>query len=400
MAKQQKIIGVGGFETSPKAREYVNQVLTDGRLSYGRWHQRFEQQFAELHDCRFAAFCNSGTSALQVALAAMKELHGLRDGDEVILPATTFVATYNVILYNNLTPVLVDVDPTTYLIDPEKIAAAITPRTKAILPVHLFGMPCDMDPILHVADTHGLRILEDSCETMFSRYRGRRVGSFGDAGCFSTYIAHILVTGVGGLVTTNDQDLYILVRSLLNHGRDSIYLSIDDSKTDQPQIHKEVIGKRFSFVRPGFSYRATELEAALGVAQLEDHAALIRRRQENAAYITEALAPWSDHLQLPSVPANREHVFMMYPIVIKPQSRVAKQALVEYLETEEGIETRDMLPLVNQPVYRDRIPDPKQYPVSKWIVDNGFYIGSHPYLTQEDLRRIRDGFARAFDTLL
>src|SRR3712207_6174410 len=196
--------------------------------------RRFEQEFAELHGCRFGVMSNSGTSSLQVALQALKERHGWEDGDEVIVPAVTFVATSNIVLHNRMTPVFVDVLPDTYNIDPARIEARITERTRAIVPVHLFGLPADMDPILELARAHDLKVIEDSCEAMFATYRGRPVGSFGDVACFSTYVAHFLVTGVGGLGTTNDGELAVAMRSLINHGRDSIYLSIDDDATDDP----------------------------------------------------------------------------------------------------------------------------------------------------------------------
>src|SRR5262249_5744359 len=155
--------------------------------------------------------CNSGTSALQIALAALKEVYGWQDGDEVLVPALTFVATPNVVFYNNLKPVFVDVDPQYFTIEPSKIEAKITPRTRAVMPVHIGGLPCDMDPILELACRHDLRIVEDSAEAMFSCYRGRPVGSFGDVGCFSTYVAHMLVTGVGGVCTTNDPGLIVIL---------------------------------------------------------------------------------------------------------------------------------------------------------------------------------------------
>lgn len=393
MGKNVNLVGVGGYKTPERAKKYILEVLEDGRLSYGRWHQAFESKFAKIHGCRFAVFCNSGTSALHVALAAIKEKYDIHDGDEVIVPATTFISTSNIVIYNNLKPVFVDVDPQTYLIDPDEIMKAITPKTKVIIPVHLFGLPCDMNPIEKIAKEHGVKLLEDSCETMFSNYRGKPVGSLGDAGCFSTYIAHLLITGVGGLVTTNDPDLYILARSLINHGRDSIYLSIDDSATEDSRKLTEIIEKRFSFVRFGHSFRATEMEAALGLAQLEEYESMHSARLANARFLTENLQQFSDYLQLPFIPNGREHAFMMYPIVIKKDAPFGKRKMVEYLEMEKLIETRDMLPLINQPVYKNLIPDQNKYPVSKWILDNGFYVGCHQFLTHEGLSRIIEGIS-------
>src|SRR5687768_1588968 len=183
-----KQIGVGGLELGAPERKYLDEVIASNRLSYGPMTARFERDFAELHDCRYSVFCNSGTSALHIALAALKERHGWANGDEVIVPALTFVATSNIVLHNGMVPVFVDVERDTYNLDPRLLEEKITPRTRAIIPVHLFGLPCDMDPILEVARRHDLRVIEDSCETMFAGYKGRKVGSLGDIGCFSTYI--------------------------------------------------------------------------------------------------------------------------------------------------------------------------------------------------------------------
>jgi len=197
-----KQIGVGGLEIGPLERKYVNQVLDSSRLSHGPFSQRFESLFAREHDCQFACFLNSGTSALHIALAVLKERHGWRDGDEVLVPAVTFISTANIVIYNGMRPVFVDVDLRTYNMDPAQMEKKISGRTRAVIPVHLFGLPAQMDAIMEVANRRGLRLIEDSCETMFATCDGKKVGSFGDIGCFSTYVAHILVTGVGGFCTT------------------------------------------------------------------------------------------------------------------------------------------------------------------------------------------------------
>lgn len=388
---ERPIIGVGALSVSPRARELVMQTLTNNRLSYGPMTQEFERRFAQIHDCRFGVMSNSGTSALHIAVAGLKELGGWRDGDEVIIPSVTFVATSNVVLHNNLTPVFVDVDRAYYELDPELVEAKITSRTRAIVPVHLFGQPCDMNPILDIARRHDLRIIEDSCETMFARYRGRSVGSFGDIACFSTYVAHLLVTGVGGLNTTNDPDYAIMLRSLMNHGRDSIYMSIDDDDNKSPDELKMIIERRFRFVHLGHSFRSTEMEAALGLAELEHWEPMIVRRRMNARILTQGLAPFADHLQLPTVRPDTEHAFMMYPIVVRDQSKVD---LVNYLE-RHGVETRDMLPLIDQPLYQRKLAlRPADFPVAQWINANGFYIGCHQGLADSDLGYVIELFDR------
>lgn len=386
-----KQIGVGTFRTTNRMRELVNQVLDSGRISYGPMCTAFEQRFAGIHGCDYAVLSNSGTSSLQVALQALKELRGWQDGDEVIVPSVTFVASVNAVLHNRLTPVLVDVERDYYGLDPALLEQAITPRTRAIMPVHLFGQPCDMLNIKDMSDMHGLAIVEDSCECMFVGHAGTMAGAWGDVGCFSTYVAHLLTTGVGGLGITSDPELAARMRSLVNHGRDGIYLSIDDGRGLEGQALKEVISRRFKFESVGHSFRITELEAALGLAQLETWPEMIEARQRNASELTQRLGGFDEWLQLPAIRPNTGHAFMMYPLVLRHEG---KAGLTSWLE-ERGIETREMLPLTNQPVYAGWC-DEAAYPVAQWINASGFYIASHQDLTSEDLDQIVEAITGYF----
>ena len=382
MTNQRPTIGVGTLQLTSEAKQLVMQVLDSNRLSYGPMSQTFEETFAEIHGCQFGIVSNSGTSALHVAVAALKEIHKWSDDDEVIVPAVTFVATLNVVLHNNLKPVIVDVDPDHFDMDPVKLAQAITSKTRAVIPVHLFGQPCDMDPIMSLAADHDLRVVEDSCETMFAQYRGRSVGSIGDIGCFSTYVAHLLSTGIGGLNTTNVPEYAIKLRSLVNHGRDSIYLSIDDDDNLTEDRLRSVVERRFKFISPGHSFRITEMEAALGVAQLKTRDEMLTARRANGRFLMQALQPLADQLQLPSVRPGSDHSFMMFPLLVR---KAAKNELVMHLE-QHGIETRDMLPLTNQPVYRRLLGIAEEaFPIAKRINNQGFYIGCHQNLTSADL---------------
>lgn len=388
-------IELGYLRLDEKAKQYVNDVVASNRLSAGKYMDAFEEQFAKEHDCRHAVMCNSGTSALQIALAALREKYGFREGDEVLVPAVTFIATSNIVLQNRMVPVFVDVDPLCYNIDPSRIEERITARSRVIIPVHLFGLPCEMDPILAVAERHGLKIIEDSCETMFARYKGRSVGSFGEMACFSTYVAHLLVTGVGGLITTQSDEFAIMARSILGHGRDPIYLNIDDDDRVMDKAEfAEVVSRRFSFIRMGYSYRATEMEAALGLAALEKAADMIGKRRQNGAYLIQGLKQHERYLQLPRWPTHSTHSFMMFPIVLREGERAP---LVNYLE-ERGIETRFMLPLLNQPYYRSLFGEIEaMYPVARWINRQGFYIGCHQGLERADLDYIIEIFGEYFE---
>lgn len=384
-----KNLGVGTCNISDQAKKYVAEVLASNRLTYGPFSQKFEKLFARAHGCSFAVFLNSGTSALRVALGALKEKYGWQDGDEVIIPSITFIADYNVIVSNRLTPVFCDVHPREYNLDPSLIEAKITPRTRAILPTHLFGMAADMGAIMDIARRHNLRVVEDACESSFAAYNGKPIGTFGDISCFSTYQAHILTTGVGGFALTNDQELAVILRSLVNHGRDNIYMQIDDDENKNENEMKEIIGKRFTFIRPGYSFRATEMEAAIGVAAMETIDEELARRAEVAQKLMHILAPYEALLQLPYVPEGRRHVFMMFPIVIREGAEINRQKLLTHLEMN-GIETRLMLPLTNQPFIQEKHGDlSTAFPIAHHINMNGFYIGCHSSMKEEELAYIQ-----------
>ena len=378
-------VGVGGLILGEEEKRYLNQVIDNNRLSYGPLTKRFEEEFAKEHGVRFGIFLNSGTSALHIALAALKEKYQWKDGDEVIVPATTFVATSNIVIHNCMKPVFVDVERDTYNVNPNLIEDKITSRTRAIIPVHLFGMPADMDPINELAEKYNLKIIEDSCETMFAAYKGRKVGSFGEIGCFSTYIAHFLVTGIGGFCITDNPELAVTLRSIMNHGRDSIYISIDDDHTKDENRLTEIIDRRFNFVRMGHSFRATELEAGIGLGQLEKKDYIVAKRREIAQFYIDELSLWNEDLQLPFIPPDRDHNFMMFPIVLKKNH---KRNMINFLE-KNNIETRDMLPLLNQPIYKSFFDNKtNEYPVSQWLIDSGFYIGCHQYLTSYEIEYV------------
>ncbi|MCR4316422.1 MAG: DegT/DnrJ/EryC1/StrS family aminotransferase [Planctomycetes bacterium] len=385
LPQSNRFISVGEIVIGEKERAYINRALDASRLSYGPITERFESLFAEIHDCKHAIFCSSGTSALHMALGVLKEARGWSDDDEVIVPATTFVATANVVYHCRMRAAFADVDRETYNVDPAQIEKRITKRTRAIIPVHLVGLPAAMDDVNAIADKHGLEVIEDSCETMFARYKGRSVGSLGAIGCFSTYVAHYIVAGIGGFATTNDDDLAIRMRCYMNHGRDPIYLRIDDDQNVANAKLHEIAARRFSFISAGHNFRATELEAAIGLAQLEDFGSIKKRRVEIAHRFIAGLEDLSDHIQLPTVPEDREHVFMLFPIVLKDRE---KQDMINYLE-DRRIETRDLLPLMNQPIIKSLYGDiAHEYPVASWLLRSGFYVGCHQYLTDAQVDRV------------
>jgi len=247
--------------------------------------------------------------------------------------------------------------------------------------------------IMSIANEHGLQVIEDSCETMFAECDKVPVGSLGTVACFSTYVAHLIVGGVGGLVTTQSDYINEVCESLMNHGRDSVYTSIDDDDTEDPDLMRDMIQRRYKFERVGYSYRATELEAAIALSELKRWKENINARQTNAACLTRLLSDISE-LQLPVILPGMTHSFMMYPMVARPG--VDRDKLLMYLE-KNGIETRYLFPLLSQPIYRKLFPgEEEKHPVSKRLGEQGFFIGIHQGLTIGDMDYVSEVFHNYF----
>lgn len=371
-------VTMADWKVTRKQKRLMRQVLKSGRLTYGDKTRELEERFAEIHGVNHALFTSSGTAALKIALKALKDKYHWKDGDEVLIPSVTFVATMNVVIMNNLKPVLVDVLPDTINMNPDLIEKAITKRTRCILPVHLLGQMADMDAIMAIAKKHKLRVVEDSCETMF-------VGVVrGDMACYSSYLAHLLVTGIGGFITTNDKKMATTMRSIMFHGRDESYLNIDDKPTE--------IYKRFWFPRFGYSDRMTEMEAALGLGELDNWQNMIAKRQDNADYLMTRLwtLVFEGAIQFP-ITRVWEHAFMFFPMLVE-----RRDELMLHLEAQ-GIQTRTMMPLTIQPIVKKHIRGnlDVKYPAAKYINDHGILIGCHQYLKRKELDHIVEA-VRAF----
>ena len=295
--------------------EAVAEVLRSGMLAGGPRVTELEARWAEFIGVRHAIAVSNGTVAEMCIFAGMN----LEPGDEVITVGHTFNATVSSILYAGATPVFVDIDPETYDIDPDRVAAAITPRTKAICPVHLFGLPADMDPLLELADRHGLAIVEDACQAHGAEYRGRRVGSFGH-GAFSLYGTKNMTTGEGGLITTDDDALADWIRLYRNQG----------------------MRERYRHDILGYNFRLTDIAAAIGLCQLDKLERNTARRQAIAKRYDEAFA--DIQVVVPSVPADRTHVYHQYTLDVGP----ARDAIVADLAAA-GVATGIYYPI---PVHR------------------------------------------------
>ena len=380
-------VGVGFASVSALEKEYVMDCLDSGRLSAGKYVGKFEKEFASKHGKRYGVMSNSGTAAIRLALETLKEIDGWDENTEVIVPALTFIATSNAVLDAGLTVRFCDIDPITYNMDPTELEKHISSNTRCIIPVHLFGMPCDIEKVMDIAQKYNLRVIEDCAEAHFAKINGRTVGGFGDLSTFSTYVAHTITTGIGGVTCSDDREQMEILRSLVAHGRActcEVCIAADATKTCPKRMETE-IDRRFSFERLGFSYRVGEIEGALGLAQLERKEEIMEARWTNANYLLKGLSGFENVLQLPYCPDNVEHTYMMFPIVLKEDSGINMRGFVEYLE-KNNIETRPMMPLLNQPIYRKIFGDiEKDYPNAQYVSRNGFYIGCHHGLTLHDL---------------
>ncbi len=384
-------VRLGDLEFPESFKEMLDNILETRRVSYGPYSRKLERECAKRHGVEFGVLSNSGTSSLLVALHALKIQNNWPDGAEILVPATTFVATINIVLQAGLKPVFVDVHPDYYDIDlnMDNAGKYLTGKAVAVIPVGLFGQTYDMKVIKEVADYYNLKIIHDFCEGIGVEHDGQPIGTLADVTCFSFYIAHVVVGGVGGIGITDDEELATIMRSLVNHGRRPTYISIDDKAVQ--------LTDRFTFDHPGYSFRVTEFESALTLAGLYEMDKNISIRQGIAAQYLEKLQPFTDFLKLPKQRPESGHSWMMFPLVITDPS-IEKVRLCKFLE-DRGIETRDALPIIGQPVAAQYYPGlgdlrtaKKRFPVSANLVKNAFYISSSNYLTDEDV----DHVVRAF----
>lgn len=377
------MIGVGDYRTTPAIRKNVADVLESGRVSYGKYTRQAEKLWAEHHGTKHAIAVANGTAALHISVMALAEKNRWVKGrSEIIVPAVTFVATLNAIVQAGYVPRLADVDPRDALLDPTWAKRAINADTVGVIPVHLFGQAASFDMIDFFRNGMGLAVIEDSAEAVKAKSMGHLVGSMGDMGCFSTYVAHHVTAGTGGFITTNDDELNDIARSLVNHGRDIAYFDPDQRKPGDSEI-------QFLFHRSGLNYRSSELTSAVVCGILEDIDSIIERRREIAATYTELLSDLYRYgLETTSERMGNFHSWMMYPLLAEwVYDRSEKYEMMEYL-WKSGIDTRECLPLVNQPYINKMGFVEDFYPAAKrWNVC-GFYLPCHQYMTDDEVEMV------------
>jgi perosamine synthetase len=334
--------------------EAVAEALRTGQLAQGERVAAFERRFAQMHGVREAVAVSSGTAALHLALLA----HGVGPGDEVITTPFSFAATGNTILLVGAKPVFVDIEPDTYNIDPVQVEAAITPTTRAIMPVHLYGNPADMGRLMALADAHGLAMIEDACQAHIAAINDKPVGSFG-TGCFSFYPTKNMTTGEGGMVTTDDPAIAERLRLLRSHG----------------QV------RRYEHVALGYNQRMTDLQGAIGLAQIEKLESYTAKRIANAARLTDGLA---GVVTTPVTRPGYRHVFHQYTVRVPGDRDAFAQRL-----GERGIGTgiHYPRPIHQQPMYREMGFD-ASLPVAEAAAREVLSLPVHPALSEADLATI------------
>lgn len=334
--------------------KYVTEAIRNNEISsVAPPVRRFEEAFAKRLGMKYAVSVNSGGSALFLTLKTL----GIGPGDEVIMPSFTMVATAGAASHCGATPVFVDSQKNHYNIDASKIEEKITPRTKAIIPVHIYGQPCDMDEILEIAKKHNFLVIEDAAEAHGAKYKGRDAGAMGIAGCFSFYANKILTTGEGGIIVTNDEKLTDRLRHMRGY----------DFDDDKHFWHKTV----------AWNLRMSALEAALGLAQLERLDELVEKRRANAQYYTENLKSIPELTLFEELPETR-NVFWMYGILAPD-----RDGLAEHL-AKNGIETRTFfIPMHEQPLYQELPHSQGGFHNASRFGKHGLYLPSSSHLTKE-----------------
>lgn len=345
-----------------KELEYVTDCIKTGWISSkGKYIDEFEKKFSEFCGVRHGITTTSGTTAIHLALAAI----GIKPGDDVIMPDFTMIATANPIYQLGARPVFIDSDMETWCIDPTKIEEKITKKTKAILVVHMYGHPCDMDPINEIAKRHGVYVIEDAAESHGAEYRGKKTGSLGDIGCFSFYANKIITTGEGGMVITDNDEI-----------------------AEKCRLMKDLAfeKKRFFHRFAGYNFRMTNLQAAVGVGQMYLVEKSIETRRRNAKLYNSLLKGVRGIITPPEA-SWAKNVYWMYTILVDDSFGISRDNLVSSL-AEKGVETRTtFFPMHVQPVFKEFYKG-EQYPNSDFLGRTGINLPSGNTLTKDDIEYV------------
>ncbi|MCZ6515647.1 MAG: DegT/DnrJ/EryC1/StrS family aminotransferase [Acidobacteria bacterium] len=371
MSEAAEEITMGSPSIAAEDLERVSEVLRSGRLREGPLCREFEEAFAAKVGARFAVSVNSGTAALHLAYLSLLEATDARGGDEVLVPSFTFIATASMVVAAGARPLFCDVDPKTFTLDGADAERRITPKTKLIAGVHLFGNSCDVSGYQALAERRGLRIVWDAAQAQGTRFEGNDVGGFPDAVCFSFYPSKNMTTGEGGMIATSDAALYEKCLRLRNHGQ----------------------GDEYIFPELGFNYRMTDIQAALGLGQLKRLDEFLRRRRENAEFLSSRLKE-VDGLTVPYVSEGVEHSYNQFSVLLTGDSPEKQRTALRRKLQEAGVPTAVYYPspLHVQPAFAPKPADP--LPVSEDLAGRILSLPVHPQLTKEQLEKVVEELKR------
>jgi len=357
---KNKFLPVSEPSITKKEIAYVTDAVKSGWVSsLGRYINEFEEGFAKYIGTKYALTTCNGTVALHLAMASLK----LKAGDEIIVPDLTFIATANAVTYLGAKAVMVDVQENTWCIDPVAVKKAITSKTKAIVPVHLYGHPAQMDAILEIAKKYGLFVIEDAAESHGAFYKSQKVGAIGDCGVFSFYGNKIITTGEGGMITTNSVELYERAKFLRDHAMSST--------------------KRYWHTEVGFNYRITNLQAAMGLAQLERIDSLIEKKRKVFSWYKQFLKGVSG-ISLNEQQPWGQSVYWMMCVVLDRKVGHFREKIMKRLK-EQGIDSRPFFyPITQMEMYASKRSNPISYDISY----RGFNLPSSTCLSQNDVKRV------------
>ncbi len=351
------------------------EAIRSGWVSQGPKVREFEEKFAEYVGAKYAVATTSCTTALHAALV----VSGIRPGDEVIVPSLSFIATANAVVYAGAQPVFADIDPGTCNVTAETIRKALTPKTKAVMPVHQMGLPVDLDPITNLCKERGLILIEDAACAIGSEYKGKRIGGHGNTACFSFHPRKIITTGEGGMITTDSRDLAERLRRIRHHG-----MSVSDIER---HVSSKVILEEYPEI--GYNYRMTDVQAAIGIEQLKKLPSIIDRRRQIADYYKKELSK-IPFIRVPDAPDYAFHNYQSYWIEILGSSPVSRDALMQRL-LDRGIATRrGIMAIHNEMCYATHLVF---LPATERITRNTVLLPVYPSMIEEEVQFVIEGIA-------
>ncbi len=353
--KKDYQVPFGTVSITDKAVELINKALASKWVTRGKYVQEFEEKFAALFGVDYAVAVSSGTDADAIACATLYD-DGAERGDEIIIPALPFVATANAVVQAGFKPVFVDVDRHTLNMDPKGIAAVLTPKTRAIMPVHLMGKPAEMDSIMQIARDNNLKVIEDAAEAHGAEYRGQKIGAIGTMAAFSLYAAHIVTTIEGGIILTKSKKLAAAMQSLRNHG----------------------MVNKFEFHRIGFSAKMNEIEAAVGLGNIAIFPEILSKRRRNLLYLIDLFKEFDEYFITLREEEHEKIGPHAFSIILRDKMPFTKEAFVEFLD-QEGIDSRNLFYSIPTqcPSYHFLGHKLGDFPEAEYCANNGTHIGIH-----------------------